>query len=229
MPADHAPTPLLVARGLAVSRDGDSGPVRVIDGADLTVEPGTLTDVTGPSGSGKTTLLLALARLLPGATGDLTLEGRPAVAIDAHEWRTRVAYLPQRASLVPGTVEANLTLPWRLKVRAHAVAPSADVLRGALDRVRLADVALDRDVERLSVGQAARVALLRCTLTSPAVLLLDEPDASLDDESAAEVGALTAEFVAGGGGVVRVRHLRSDDRADLRLRLDGGALSEEGR
>lgn len=229
MPADLAPTSLLVARGLAVSRPGDSGPVHVIDRADITVARGTLTDVTGVSGSGKTTLLLALARLLPGAEGELALEGRPATSVDAREWRTRVAYLPQRAALVPGTVEANLLLPWRLKVRARSDAPSSDGLRQALDRVRLADVALDRDVERLSVGQAARVALLRCTLTRPAVLLLDEPDASLDDESAAEVGALTDEFVAAGGGVVRVRHLRSDDRADVRLRLDGGVLTEEGR
>lgn len=226
MPSEAAPTPLLSARGLTVSRPGDAGPVVILRGIDLDVAPGTLTDVVGPSGSGKTTLLLALARLFPGASGELHLEGQPAAAIDSRAWRSRVAYLPQRSALLPGTVGENLLLPWRLKVRAGALAPGLDELRSALDRVHMSDVSLDRESVRLSEGQAARVALLRTVMARPSVLLLDEPDASLDDDSAAQVGALTSEFVAGGGAVVRVRHLRADERADRRLRLVGGTLTE---
>jgi putative ABC transport system ATP-binding protein len=219
--------PVLEARDLAASRNGDAGPLRVLDGVDLAVTRGTLTDVVGPSGAGKTTLLLALARLLPGVRGELFLEGEPATAVDPRSWRLRVAYLPQRSALLPGTVEASLMLPWRLKVRAGADAPSPSSARAALDRVHLSDVALDRDVDRLSEGQAARVALLRCVLTRPDVLLLDEPDAALDDESADRVGLLTREFVDGGGAVLRVRHHRSDGLAGRRLRLSSGKLSEE--
>jgi putative ABC transport system ATP-binding protein len=222
-------SPALEARRLTVDRRADAGSLRVLDGVDLAVQPGTLTDVVGPSGAGKTTLLLAIARLLPGATGELLLAGEPASAIDPRAWRVRVAYLPQRSALVPGTVGHNLTLPWRLKVRAVAVAPVKEALRAALDRVHLSDVALDREVSRLSEGQAARVALLRTVLTHPDVLLLDEPDASLDEESAEQVGLLTREFVDSGGAVVRVRHLRSDGHADRRLRLVAGALTEEAR
>jgi len=225
-----SPTSLaLEARRLTVDRRADAGLLRVLDAIDLAVAPGTLTDVVGPSGAGKTTLLLALARLLPGSTGELLLAGEPAAAIDPRAWRVRVAYLPQRSALVPGTVGHNLTLPWRLKVRAHGEAPDGSALRAALDRVHLSDVALDREVSRLSEGQAARVALLRTVLTRPAVLLLDEPDASLDEESAEQVGLLTREFVDAGGAVVRVRHLRSDGHADRRLRLAAGALTEESR
>jgi putative ABC transport system ATP-binding protein len=226
MPSDAIASPLLSARGLTVSRPGDEGPVVVLRGIDLDVTSGTLTDVIGPSGSGKTTLLLALARLLPGASGELHLDGGPASAIDSRAWRSRVAYLPQRSSLLPGTVGENLLLPWRLKVRAGVSGPSLGELRSVLDRVHMADVSLDRSVDRLSEGQAARVALLRTVLTGPTVLLLDEPDASLDDDSAAQVGALTSEFVAGGGAVIRVRHLRADERADRRLRMAGGTLME---
>ena len=220
--------PALEARHLTVDRRADAGPLRVLDAIDLTVEPGTLTDVVGPSGAGKTTLLLALARLLPGVAGELLLAGEPASTIDPRAWRVRVAYLPQRSALVPGSVGHNLALPWRLKVRSGTQKPGDDALRAALDRVHLADVALDREVSRLSEGQAARVALLRTVLTRPAVLLLDEPDASLDEESAEQVGLLTREFVDAGGAVVRVRHLRSDGHADRRLRLAAGALTEEG-
>jgi putative ABC transport system ATP-binding protein len=203
-------------------RPGDEGPLAVFTGIDLDIEAGTLTDVVGPSGSGKTTFLLVLARLLPGAVGDLALEGVAASSVDAREWRTKVAYLPQRASLSPGTVAENLLAPWSLKVRAGTAAPSAEELRAALDGVGLTDIALDRDVSRLSVGQAARIAVLRVLLTRPSLLLLDEPDASLDDESAGQVARMTEAFVSEGGAVVRVRHARVDERADRRFSLDGG-------
>lgn len=222
-----APPVTLAARSLTVRRHAEAGDVLVLDAVDFEAPAGTLTDVVGPSGAGKTTMLLALARLLPAVTGELELAGARSSEIEPRDWRTRVAYLPQRSALLPGTVEANLTLPWRLKVREGAAAPSADDLRTALDRVHMNDVGLDRDVARLSEGQAARVALLRTVLTRPDVLLLDEPDAALDEESAAQVGALTREFVDAGGTVVRVRHLRSDARADRRLRLAGGRLAEE--
>lgn len=218
-------TPLLEARGLSVARAGDEGPVAVLDGVDFALPGGALVEVGGPSGAGKTTLLLALARLLPGVTGALLLDGRSAAEIPSSAWRTQVALLPQRAALVPGTLAENLRLPWTLKVR-HAERPPADeVLFGALEDVGLGALSLDRDVARLSVGQLARVALVRVMLTRPRVLLLDEPDASLDDASAAEVARVTSVFVADGGSVVRVSHVRADARASMRYRLEGGKLS----
>jgi putative ABC transport system ATP-binding protein len=219
---------LLHARGLTVTRPGDAGPVPVLRGVDVDVAGGTLTDLSGPSGCGKTTLLLALARLLPGVAGELSLDGVPASQVDPRAWRTRVAYLPQRASLVAGAVGENLLAPWRLAVRRDLEPPSRGTLERALAGVGMEDVALDRDASRLSVGQYARVALLRVVLSGPEALLLDEPDASLDDESAAQVARMTREFVAGGGAVVRVRHARADAQADFRLRLHDGLLSEVG-
>jgi putative ABC transport system ATP-binding protein len=223
-----APSPVLAAHSLSVNRRADAGLLCVLDGIDLAVEGGTLVDVVGPSGAGKTTLLLALARLLPGVGGTLALDGDPAESIDPRVWRARAAYLPQRSALLPGTVQQNLVLPWKLKIRAGSAAPADDELRASLDRVRLADVALDRDVERLSEGQAARIALLRTVLTAPRVLLLDEPDAALDAESAGEVGRLTREFADAGGAVVRVRHHVADGLADRRLKLAAGHLQEVG-
>ncbi len=224
---------LLEASSLTITRPGDSGPVAVVSDASLSLSEGTLNDIVGPSGSGKTTLLLALARLLPDVRGELRLQGKAASEWSPQEWRTRVALLPQTSSMVPGTVADNLLLPYTLKVRHHGGAPSeapsaptADELRAALDQVGLADIALDRPSARLSVGQASRVALLRVLLTAPAVLLLDEPDAALDDESAAQVADMTREFVSARGAVVRVRHLRSDAEADALFRLEGGRLTE---
>jgi len=222
----NASTPLLVARDLAVTLPGDSGDVRVLDGVDLTVGAGEIVDITGPSGSGKTTLVLAIARLLPGATGHLELEGRAAERLSPQQWRAAVAMLPQKPAIMPGSVRDNLMLPWRLKIRTAEKPPGDERLVGQLAAVGLPDVALQRDAARLSVGQQARVALSRVLLTSPRVLLLDEPDAALDDASAEAVACIAREFAEAAGGVVRVRHRGSDGLASRRLRLERGRIAE---
>ena len=226
---------LLEARALMVVLPGDAGDVRVLDGVSFEVARGEIVDVVGPSGSGKSTFLRALARLLPGATGTLLHDGVPAESIGPQQWRASVALLPQKPVLVTGTVRDNLLLPWRFAARRGTIAPGDTKLAEGLTRLGV-DAALDRDAARLSVGQAARVAFLRTMLTAPSVLLLDEPDAALDDIAADEVAALIAEFAsapaapAGGGGagaVVRVRHHRSDGLATRRMRLEHGHLTAE--
>ncbi len=216
--------PRLTAEGVTYrSPDG----VLVLDGLRLFVDAGEVVDITGPSGSGKTTLVRALARLLPGAEGVLALNGEDAGAIPPQLWRSRVALLPQVPAIVRGSVRDNLLLPWRLKVRTGATPPGDPELQTALASLGLGgDIVLTRDAARLSVGQAARIALLRVMLIEPDVLLFDEPDAALDDESAGHVAAATAALAARGAGVVRVRHRRSDSVAARRLRLADGHLTE---
>jgi len=111
-------------------------------------------------------------------------------------------------------------------VRRQQTAPTDVQLAEGLEQL-LVDAALERDASRLSVGQAARVALLRVLLAQPRVLLLDEPDAALDDASADAVAALTVQFVGSERAVVRVRHHRSDGIATARLHLEGGHLTAE--
>ncbi|KAF0208200.1 MAG: ATP-binding cassette domain-containing protein [Actinomycetota bacterium] len=218
--------PLLSATGIVATRRADGHDIRVLNGVDIALRAGDIVELRGPSGAGKTTLLLALARLLPGAGGILALEGEPATAIAPEVWRTRVALLPQRTVLSEGAVAYNLRLPFSLKVREGVAAPEECDLREALDDVGLDDISLRRDARQLSVGQVARVALLRVLLARPRVLLLDEPDASLDDASAAAVAGMTARFAAEGGAVLRVSHLRTDAAATANYRLAAGRLTE---
>ena len=213
---------MLTAASISYSVEGDEGPHLILDDVDIDADCGEIVDVVGPSGSGKTTLLRALARLLPDVKGALALDGAASAEIEPQEWRQRVTLLPQITALVPGTVANNIQLPWSLKVRHGFAPPTAERMREALDDMGLEEVNLERSAAKLSVGQAARVALLRTILTEPDVLLLDEPDANLDDESAAQVTSMTRDFAARGGAVVRVRHLRADELATRRLRLECG-------
>lgn len=216
---------LLVASDLVALLRADGRDVRVLDGVSLALAPGDVADITGPSGSGKTTLLRALARLLPEVIGSLSLDSVPAASITPTAWRTAVALLPQKPAIFSGTVAENLMIPWTLKARHGQQPPTDTALRAALGSVALDDVGLDRDAARLSVGQQARVALLRVLLTKPRVLLLDEPDAALDSASSDAVGSLFSDFAAAGGAIVRVRHHRSDGLATERYILQGGTLS----
>ncbi len=227
----HATPPcaLLEARELTVVLPGDAGPVRVLDGVSLTLACGEVVDVTGPSGAGKTTLLRALARLMPQGSGALFLGGVSASEMGPQRWRSRVALLPQKPVIVAGDIAENLTLPWRLKARDASSLPDANRLRSALDEIGLADVALERDAARLSLGQQARVALTRVLLTRPDVLLLDEPDAALDKASSAALAATLCAFAEDGGGIVRSRHRDDDGLAMRRLALAAGRLTEEAR
>ena len=216
---------LFEVRGLTVSLPRESGRAVIFSGVSFSLDRGDLCDLTGPSGSGKSTLLRACARMVEADEGEMMLDGKPAGDLSPIEWRRRVCLVPQKPSLVPGTVERNLLLPWELRLRAGEDAPSASALRRMLDEAGLEDVELSRGVERLSGGQAARVALLRAFATKADVYLLDEVDAALDEESASQTGALAARMAADGRACLRIRHRPPDGLARKRLVLDGGAIS----
>ena len=140
-------------------------------------------EVKGPSGAGKSTLLRVLARLTPFESGNVSLRGRPSSAVPAPLWRRQIQYLHQQPVLVEGSVKDNLHLPWSLKGYQEVPRPGEEDLLSVLETLGLDESFLHRDSRLLSGGEKARVALARSFLASPTVLLLDEPTASLDEES----------------------------------------------
>jgi putative ABC transport system ATP-binding protein len=111
-------------------------------------------------------------------------------------------------------------------VRQSEEAPRDAGLADALGSLGLGETALDRPASQLSVGQAVRLGIARAMLTRPRVLLLDEPDANLDEESADASHRAMRGFAAEGRAVVRVRHRKTGADADRRLRLAAGHLEE---
>jgi iron(III) transport system ATP-binding protein len=179
------------------------GAHRVLTGVDLEVPAGSLTAILGPSGSGKTTLL----RLLAGfehadagtiSIGDALVDG-PGTYVSPE--RRRIGYVPQEGSLFPHlTVEANVGfgLPARERRGGRAASMLEMVGLGGLGR---------RYPHQLSGGQQQRVALARALAIEPAVVLLDEPFASLDAHLRASVRADVQEiFRRAGTTAVLVTH-----------------------
>ena len=201
----------------------------LLSGASFSLEAGGVYDLVGPSGSGKSTLLRVCARMLARDGGELFLDGAPSSSFEPVQWRRRVCLVPQQPALVGGTVRDNLLLPWTLSVNAGSAPPADGDFERLLEAADLHDVELGRNAAQLSGGQAARVALLRAFATRPRVLLLDEVDAALDDESARAVGRLTKSLVDDRMACLRIRRRAADGVACGTFSLRDGALSYASR
>jgi iron(III) transport system ATP-binding protein len=175
----------------------------VLTGVNLEVPAGSLTAILGPSGSGKTTLLRLLAgfdRTDSGTItiGDVLVDG-PGVHVAPE--RRRIGYVPQEGSLFPHlTIEANVGFGLAARDR-----------RGSKVAAMLEAVGLSgfgkRYPHQLSGGQQQRVALARALAIEPAVVLLDEPFASLDAHLRASVRADVQEiFRQAGTTAILVTH-----------------------
>ncbi|WP_433523342.1 ABC transporter ATP-binding protein/permease [Nocardia pseudovaccinii] len=181
--------------------------VRARDGfapAGLTavLRPGLVTVFTGPNGSGKSTALQAILGLITPESGSVEVDGSDVRALDQNAWWARVAWLPQRPVLVPGTLRENLEL-----LGAHTPDTTAKGAARVLDELEAACIATGFDAVLdelpdgwntivgaggigLSLGQRQRLALTRVLAADRPILLLDEPTAHLD--RAAEATVLTA-------------------------------------
>jgi putative ABC transport system ATP-binding protein len=145
--------------------------------------------VLGPSGAGKTVLLRALGMLDPLDAGAIHWRGQSVRGNAVPEYRKQVIYLHQRPALFEGNVEDNLRYPFTLKAhQPHSFDRQRAIdLLGSLGR----DAAfLDKSSRDLSGGEAQIVAFVRAVQLEPAVLLLDEPTASLDQATAQALEAV---------------------------------------
>jgi len=147
----------------------------------------------GPSGEGKSTIASLLLRLAEPTAGRVLAGDVDAREVDAGAWRAQVAWVPQRPTILRGTVADNIRLGAPAlpdeAVRRAARAAGADGFVSALPDGY--GTVVGEGGRALSAGQAQRLALARALARDAALLVLDEPTANLDPES----GALVAEAI----------------------------------
>nr|WP_202458404.1 thiol reductant ABC exporter subunit CydD [Streptomyces sp. SID5464] len=191
------PAGALAFEGVTVRYPGRSA--EAVSDVSFTVEPGETVALVGPSGAGKSTLLHVLLGFVPPAEGRVRVGGADLADVDLEQWRSRIAWVPQRPHLYAGTIAENVRLA-RPEADDDAVRRA---LRdaGALEFVEAlpegADTVLGEDGAGLSAGQRQRLALARAFLADRPVLLLDEPTAALDGATEAEVVAAVRRLAAG--------------------------------
>jgi NitT/TauT family transport system ATP-binding protein len=156
------------------------GETQAIGDVDFTVAEREFVSVVGPSGCGKTTLLKCIAGLLEPTSGEVALEGDRVMALVFQEYSR---------SLMPWlSVRKNVALPLRDKPKAERATLVAD----AVEAVGLSDH-LDRYPWQLSGGMQQRVAIARALAYQPQILLMDEPFASVDAQTRADLEDLILE------------------------------------
>jgi putative ABC transport system ATP-binding protein len=233
LPPPPEAAPALVAL-LDVARVYPRGASQVVAlaGVSLAIRAGEKLAIMGPSGSGKTTLLSILGCLDRPSSGEHLFEGRSVASLDddaLSRLRNRsVGFVFQAFHLIPQlTVAENVETPLLYagvplhEWRARALA--------ALEQVSLVHRADHRPSE-LSGGEAQRAAIARALVTSPRLLLADEPTGNLDSATGEEIAALLDRLHAQGATVVLVTHNEAlGRRAERVLRLRDGQIESEAR
>ncbi|WP_461174659.1 ATP-binding cassette domain-containing protein [Arthrobacter sp. Z1-9] len=217
----------------------------VLRGVDVLFAPGTFTAILGVSGSGKSTLGRLLAGWLPPGPGG-RLAGHLELAgtrlhfngtaddprIDPAQWGERVGFVPQDASSALSTVRATVAeeLAFGLENAGMDRAAMHDAVKRTADVLGLTGL-LERHPGTLSGGQLRRLTIGCSVIVEPAVLVLDEPFASLDTTGAGELALLLRKLVAAGTAVVVLSQAIEEVllEADGWIVLDAGTVAASGR
>ena len=220
--------PLLECRNLTVGYDKP-----ILEGIDLSVEPGEIVALLGGSGCGKSTLLRTITGLLPPLGGEVLLFGESMFELPQEERnqllrRTGTAF-QQDALFGSMTVGDNIALP------LHELTNLPDSLIAEMVRGKLGLVGLSgyegRTPTQLSGGQRKRAALARATILDPLLVFCDEPSAGLDPVVAATIDETLMQFrTAFGISLVIVTHELASIRtiADRGVMLGGGKICATG-
>ncbi|WP_088278316.1 ABC transporter ATP-binding protein [Ideonella sp. A 288] len=194
---------------------------------DLEVAEGEFLTLLGPSGSGKTTLLNLIAGLALPDEGRLLINGADATHVPPYERDIGMVF--QNYALFPHmTIEENIAFP--LKMRKVDTASARARAAEALQMVRLPQVA-KRFPRELSGGQQQRIALARCLVYRPSIILMDEPLGALDkklrDQMQLEIKRIHREL---GTTVVYVTHDQEEamTMSDRICLMDGGRIAQLG-
>jgi ATP-binding cassette, subfamily C, bacterial CydD len=199
-------------------------------GVSLTLPAGSRTALVGRSGSGKSTLVNVLLRFLDPQEGIVAANGVPIAGLPVEAWRRHVALVPQRPHLFYGSVLENIGLA-RPGASRSEVERAAE-LAGVTEFVRRLPQGYDAQIgergQRLSGGEAQRLAIARAFLKDAPLLVLDEPTSSLDPESEELIKAALDRLARYRTVLIVAHRLNTVRAADRIAVLEGGRVEELG-
>ena len=210
--------PLRVKNELSIVPKGDvvlkevvaSAPGRkepILKGISALMPAGTVTVVLGASGSGKSTLARVLLGIWPHEKGDVLLDGEPILKWDRMGLGPHIGYLPQDIELFDGTIAENIARAGQVVSEKVIAAAEASGLHQMILRFPKGyDTPMGEAGSLLSGGQRQRIGLARALYGEPALVVLDEPNANLDDEGEAALVRAVQVMKSKGKTVVLISH-----------------------
>ncbi len=200
-----APQGALTLRDVVAVAPGRAEPI--LKGVSVAVSRGTVTVVLGPSGSGKSTLARCMVGIWPGVSGEVLLDGLPIEGWDRNELGPYLGYLPQDIELFEGSIAENIARFGEVSPeKVIAAARSAGLHEMILRFPKGYDTPIGEAGNLLSGGQRQRIGLARAVYGDPVLVVLDEPNANLDDVGEAALVRTVQELKAKGRTVFLITH-----------------------
>ncbi len=192
-------------RGLSATAPERVTPI--LQDVTLDVPAGTVVVVLGPSGSGKSTLAKCIVGIWPSAQGEALLDGLPIEGWNRVELGPHLGYLPQDVELFEGSIAENIARFGKIDSdKVIAAARCAGLHEMILRFPKGYDTPMGEAGSMLSGGQRQRIALARAVYGEPSLVVLDEPNANLDDAGEAALAATVAQLKQRGKTVFLITH-----------------------
>lgn len=218
----------LELREVVASAPGRSSPI--LKNVSLSLTQGTVLVILGPSGSGKSTLARVMMGIWPDLSGDVVLDGLPLNGWDRTELGPHLGYLPQDIELFEGTLAENIARFGEVdSAKVIEAARCAGLHEMILRFPKGYDTPIGEAGALLSGGQRQRIGLARAVYGNPALIVLDEPNANLDEAGEAALVKTVQDMKARGKTVVLITHRPGILAvADRLLLLHDGRVQAEG-
>ena len=195
----------VVLKDVVASAPGRKEPI--LKGVSVIMPAGTVTVVLGASGSGKSTLARVLMGVWPHSAGEVLLDGQAILNWDRMELGPHIGYLPQDIELFDGTIAENIARAGQVGAEKVIAAADASGLHQMILRFPKGyDTPMGEAGGLLSGGQRQRIGLARAMYGEPELVVLDEPNANLDDEGEAALVRAVQGMKAKGKTVVLISH-----------------------
>jgi ATP-binding cassette subfamily C exporter for protease/lipase len=223
-----APEGNVTLRNVVATAAGRTSPI--LKGISFDMPAGNVVVVLGPSGSGKSTLARTIVGIWPDVSGEVLLNGLPIAGWDRVELGRHLGYLPQDIELFEGTIAENIARLGDVDAqKVIAAARSAGLHEMILRFPKGYDTPIGEAGGMLSGGQRQRIGLARAIYGDPALVVLDEPNANLDDVGEAALTQTVLELKAKGKTVFLITHRQGAiAAADHLMILQDGQLVANG-